>query len=110
DLGIAVENKQGLRRNSEDALFGPEAVTAVFAGPVGLVTTALGADGASRLLITVTGSQQVPMEAAADDQALQRLAEAAGDDMLDQMVNRLQNDYGVSINQAVADQVTSTIR
>lgn len=110
DLGIAVETKQGLRRNGEDALFGPEAVSAIFAGPVGLVTTALGADGASRLLITVTGTQQVPVEAGADDQALQRLAEAAGDDMLDQMVNRLQNDYGVSINQAVADQVTSTIR
>jgi peptidyl-prolyl cis-trans isomerase D len=24
--------------------------------------------------------------------------------MLDQMVNRLQNDYGVTINQALADQ------
>ncbi|HEX5932558.1 MAG TPA: SurA N-terminal domain-containing protein [Pseudorhizobium sp.] len=110
ELGIAVETKQGLRRNGEDAIFGPEAVSALFAGPVGLTTTAVGADGESRLLIKVTDAQQVPADALAGNEPLQRLAEAAGDDMLDQMVNRLQNDYGVSINQAVAEQVTSTIR
>lgn len=110
DLGVAVENKQGLRRTSDDAIFGPEAVTALFAGPAGLVTTATAADGESRMLITVTSSQQATADALASNEPLQRMAEAAGDDMLDQMVNRLQNDYGVSINQAVADQVTGTIR
>jgi hypothetical protein len=110
ELGIAVETKQGIRRNGEDAIFGPEAVTALFAGPVGLVTTAAAADGESRLLIKVTASDQAPTDALASDEPLQRMAEAAGDDMLDQMVNRLQNDYGVSINQAVAEQVTGMIR
>ncbi|HEX2146675.1 MAG TPA: SurA N-terminal domain-containing protein [Pseudorhizobium sp.] len=110
ELGIAVETKQGLRRNAEDVTFGPEATSALFAGPVGLVTTALGADGQSRLLIKVTDAQQAPADALAQDEPLQRLAQAAGDDILDQMVNRLQNDYGVSINQAVAEQVASSIR
>ncbi|MCJ8521276.1 peptidyl-prolyl cis-trans isomerase D [Pseudorhizobium tarimense] len=110
DLGIAVETKQGLRRNAEDAIFGPEAVNALFAGPVGLVTTAVGADGESQLLIKVTGSDLVPADALSNQEPLQRLAQAAGDDMLDQMVNRLQNDYGVSINQAVAEQVANSIR
>jgi len=110
DLGVAVETKQGLRRTGEDAIFGPEAITALFAGPVDLVTTATAADGESRMLIKVTGSEQAPSDALDGNEPLQRMAEAAGDDMLDQMVNRLQNDYGVSINQAVADQVTGMIR
>jgi len=110
DLGVAVETKQGLRRNGEDVTFGPEAISALFAGPVGLVASAVGADGESRLLIKVTDSQQAPADALSGDEPLQRLAQSAGDDMLDQMVNRLQNDYGVSINQAVAEQVVSTIR
>jgi peptidyl-prolyl cis-trans isomerase D len=110
DLGVAVETKQGLRRTSDDAIFGPEAVTALFAGPADLVTTATAADGESRMLIKVTSSEQATADALASNEPLQRMAEAAGDDMLDQMVNRLQNDYGVSINQAVADQVTGTIR
>lgn len=110
DLGLAVETKQGLRRNGEDVTFGPEANAALFAGPVGLVTSAVGADGESQLLIKVTDSQQVPADALSGDEPLQRLAQSAGDDMLDQMVNRLQNQYGVSINQPVAEQVISTIR
>ena len=110
ELGIAVETKQGLRRNGEDAIFGPEAVTALFAGPVGLATTAAAADGESRLLIKVTASDQAPADTLATDDPLRRMADAAGDDILDQMVNRLQNDYGVSINQAVAEQVTGMIR
>ncbi len=110
DLGVAVETKQGLRRNGDDAIFGPEATSAVFAGPVDLVTTATAADGESRLLIRVTSTDQVPADALAQDEPLRQIADAAGDDMLDQMVNRLQNEYGVSINQAVADQVTGMIR
>ncbi|MCF6368574.1 peptidylprolyl isomerase [Rhizobium halophilum] len=110
ELGIAVETKQGLRRNGDDVIFGSEAVSALFSGPVGLVTTAVGGDGESRLLIKVTGSDQVAGDELSNEEPLQRLAQAAGDDILDQMVNRLQNDYGVSINQAVAEQVANSIR
>ena len=42
--------------------------------------------------------------AASNDKQLDAIAKAAGDDILDQMVNRLQTEYGVSINQTVADQ------
>ena len=110
ELGIAVETKQGLRRSSDDAIFGPQTVAAAFAGPEGLTATALGADGESRILLTVTGVDRTPADTLVADEQLQRIAEAAGDDMLDQMVNRLQNDYGVRINQAAADQVTGMIR
>jgi len=38
------------------------------------------------------------------DAQVTTIANAAGDDILDQMVNRLQTEYGVTINQALADQ------
>lgn len=110
ELGIAVETKEGLSRNDQDAIFGSEAIAALFAGPVDLVTTAMAADGESRLLINVTASQQVMADALTSDEPLRRMADTAGDDMLDQMVNRLQHDYGVSINRAAADQATGMIR
>jgi peptidyl-prolyl cis-trans isomerase D len=110
ELGLSVETKQGLRRNTEDAIFGNEAITAAFAGPVGTSATALAADGESRLLLKVTASDQTPADALSGDEQLERMAQSAGDDMLDQMVNRLQSDYGVTINQTAADQATQMIR
>lgn len=107
DLGIAVETKQGLRRGSEDAVLGPQAVTAAFTGAEGVVTTAPGADGETRILMKVTA---VDVDAPADpmsgdDAQIENIARAAGDDILDQMVIRLQTDYGVTVNQPLAEQV-----
>ena len=104
DLGVAIETKSGLRRNGEDAIFGNEAIAAAFAGPVGVTGTALGSDGESRLLLKVTAVDQATSDALAGDEQLQRMADSAGDDMLDQMVNSLKNTYGVSINQAAVNQ------
>jgi peptidyl-prolyl cis-trans isomerase D len=105
-MGLAVETKMGLRRNSDDALFGQQAVSAIFAGADGLVGTAVNADGSGRILFKVTEvNTNAPADALSnDDRQITAMAKAAGDDMLDQMVTRLQNDYGVSINQALADQ------
>lgn len=105
ELGLAVETKQGLRRGAEDAIFGGEAIAAAFSGPVDTTATALGADGESRLLLKVTAIDQATTDALSGDEQLQRMAESAGDDMLDQMVNSLKNTYGVSVNQTVVDQV-----
>jgi peptidyl-prolyl cis-trans isomerase D len=105
ELGLAVEIKTGLRRQGDDAIFGAEAIKAAFAGPAGINTAAIGADGESRLLMHVDAVNEQPADAlGADDQQVQQIARAAGDDMLDQMVNQLQSAYGVSINQALADQ------
>lgn len=106
ELGLAVEQKSGLRRNADDAIFGQQTITAVFSGAEGTVGAAADADGSSRILFKVTGvDANAPADALAnDDQQLTAIASAAGDDMLDQMVNRLQNDYGVTINQTLADQ------
>ncbi|WJH39969.1 SurA N-terminal domain-containing protein [Aliirhizobium terrae] len=110
DLGIAVETKTGLRRNAEDPIFGPEATGVAFSGPVDITGTALAADGESRLLMKVTAIEAAPAAAPANDEQLNRLADSAGDDMLDQMVNSLKNRYGVSINQTALQQSSSTVQ
>lgn len=105
ELGIAVETKTGLRRQGADAIFGAEAIKAAFSGPVGLNVAALGADGETQLLMRVTAINQQPADALSDgDAEVRQIARASGDDMLDQVVNQLQKNYGVSINQALAEQ------
>ncbi len=107
DLGLSVETKDGLRRAGDDAIFGNEAIGAAFSGPVGTTANALAADGESRILMKVTNVSQTAGDALSGDQQLQQMANAAGDDMLDQMVNSLKNTYGVSVNQAVVNQATN---
>ncbi|SSC66606.1 peptidylprolyl isomerase [Ciceribacter selenitireducens] len=106
ELGIAVETKVGIRRQTEDAVLGPAAVTAAFGGAVGMVASAPGADPATQILLKVTDVKDQPSTDALgnEDAQIAEIANAAGDDILDQMVNRLQDDYGVTINQQLAEQ------
>ena len=52
----------------------------------------------------VAAVDQAATDALSGDPQLQQMANAAGDDMLDQMVNSLKDSYGVSVNQTVVDQ------
>ncbi|MBW8317922.1 MAG: SurA N-terminal domain-containing protein [Arenimonas sp.] len=106
ELGIAVETKVGIRRQTEDAVLGPAAVTAAFGGAVGMVASAPGADPETQILLKVTDVKDQPATDALgnEDAQISEIANAAGDDILDQMVNRLQDDYGVTINQQLAEQ------
>jgi peptidyl-prolyl cis-trans isomerase D len=110
ELGVAVETKTGLRRNAEDPIFGPEAIGVAFSGPADVTGTALAADQESRILMKVTAVDQAPADALANDEQLQRLAESAGDDMLDQMVNSLKDRYGVSVNQNALQQSSAAVQ
>lgn len=106
ELAISVENKSGLRRSSEDAVLGAAAVAAAFTGPVGTLGSAPGNDPDTQILLKVTEINNQPTADALDEQEQQltATAKAAGDDILDQMVNQLQADYGVSVNQTLAEQ------
>ena len=105
ELGLSVENKQGLRRNADDPIFSGEAAAAAFSGPAGTTATALAADSESRILLKVVAVDEATTDALSGDQQLDQIAKAAGDDMLDQMVNSLKTNYGVQVNQAVLNQV-----
>jgi len=109
ELGVETQVKRGLRRGVEDAALGPEAAAAVFSvtdGGVGVITPP---DGDTRILFRVTevfepagaGADAVPAE--------EREAYAAGmaDDLLDQLVTRLQGEFEVTTNPAAVQQALS---
>ncbi|KQV81533.1 peptidylprolyl isomerase [Rhizobium sp. Root1220] len=105
-LGITVENKTGITRGTEDVVLGRAGVTAAFSGPIDTVANAVGGDPTTQILLKVT---EVNTEPTGDvlnnqDQQITAMANAAGDDILDQMVNLLQTQYGASINQPLAEQ------
>lgn len=104
-MGLTVENKSGLKRGSEDPVLGRGAIAAAFSGPVGTVASDLSTDGTGQVLLSVTDVSETPeMDALSPQQDVTGLAKAAGDDILDQMVTRLQSEYGVTVNQDLAKQ------
>ncbi|RDJ13004.1 peptidylprolyl isomerase [Rhizobium grahamii] len=105
-LGIAVESKSGITRGTDDPVLGRAGANAAFSGPMDTVAIAVGGDPTTQILLKVT---EVNTEPTGDvlnnqDQQITAMANAAGDDILDQMVNLLQTQYGASINQPLADQ------
>lgn len=106
ELALAVESKAGITRRTEDAVLGAAAVTAAFSGPQGTVATASGADPSTQILLTVTAVRDQPTGGVPlnEDEQIAQVANSAGDDILDQMVGQLQSEYGVTINQALAQQ------
>jgi peptidyl-prolyl cis-trans isomerase D len=106
ELGIAVESKAGVTRRTEDAVLGAAAITAAFGGPEGTITTASGGDPATQILLAVTAvrDQATGGVLSNEDEQIVSMANTAGDDILDQMVSQLQAQYGVTFNQALAQQ------
>ncbi|QLF70387.1 SurA N-terminal domain-containing protein [Peteryoungia desertarenae] len=106
ELGIAVESKTGISRSTSDAVLGAGAVNAAFGGPIGTVAAAPGGDPTTQILLEVTASRQQPVASGLgnEDGQILSFANAAGDDILDQMVSDLQTTYGVTFNQALAQQ------
>ncbi|SEH90516.1 peptidyl-prolyl cis-trans isomerase D [Rhizobium tibeticum] len=105
-LGIIVESKTGIARGTDDAVLGRGGVTAAFSGPMDTVANAVGGDPTTQILLKVTEVNTEPTSDVLNnqDQQITATANAAGDDILDQMVNLLQSQYGASINQSLADQ------
>jgi len=108
-LGIAVESKADVTRTTDDPVLGRGGVAAAFSGPVDAVANAIGADDTTQILLKVTDVNDNPTTDALnnDDQQAAQIANAAGDDILDQMVADLQSKYSVTVNQSLAEQAMS---
>jgi peptidyl-prolyl cis-trans isomerase D len=105
-LGVNVEEKTGIKRNTEDAVLSPQTVSAAFGGAEGHAAAAWTADKSEKIVlqVTATGTDTNVDPLADDTRQIEQLANSAGDDMLDEMVTKLQGQYGVSINQTLAQQ------
>lgn len=103
ELGATVRTEYNLQRDSENATFGPEAIAAAFAGPGGHVATAPAANGAGEIVMRVN-EVAISASNAISDQERTAIARSGGDDLLDQLVTRLQAEYPVRINQQLGTQ------
>lgn len=109
ELGLELQTKRGLKRDADDVDLGRAGASAAFGvsqGGTGLV--AAPNDGA-QILFRVTevfapasaGPESVP------DQTQQTLASGMAEDLLDQLVAKLQAQYGVTINRSAINQALS---
>jgi peptidyl-prolyl cis-trans isomerase D len=106
ELGLEKQIKRGLKRETDDGDFGRAGVAAVFGlaeGGSGLVTAP---DGDAQIVFKVT---EVFEPAGADASSIPADAQTSfasgmADDLLDQLVAKLQSQYGVTLNRAAIDQ------
>jgi peptidyl-prolyl cis-trans isomerase D len=105
-LGIAVESKSNITRTTDDPVLGHGGVVAAFSGAVDTVATSVGGDETTQILLKVTDVNTSPTTDALNnqDQQIAAIANAAGDDILDQIVSTLQSKYTVNVNQTLAEQ------
>jgi len=105
ELSAAVETKYALTRGDSDAVFGEAAVASAFSGPNGVVEVANDASGDNRILLQVTSVNDASTVTAGSVSPEQRaqVSQQMADDILDQLVARLQADYGVSVNRELAE-------
>ncbi|NMG38508.1 peptidylprolyl isomerase [Chelativorans sp. ZYF759] len=109
ELGLSVQNKYGLNRTTNDSDLGRDGVAAVFAVPQGATSAMSLPDGRGHVVFTVTNVSQ-PMAAgpdAIDENTRTRMSAGLSDDLLDQLVARLQGVYPVSVNQNALQQALS---
>lgn len=109
ELGIEVETRRGLKRDANDAALGDAGVAAAFSIGRGETGVVPGPDSQSQIVFRVAevtppagaGAEAVP-ETLRDN-----FATGLGNDLLDQLVIRLQMQYPVSVNQGAIQQALS---
>ena len=105
ELGLAVENKYSMKRGHSDPVLGEAAVKAAFGGGEGHTGVATDASGENRIVFKVK-AVNFAAEATVDSvpaEERNQMSVRVADDILDQMVNRLRTEYGVRVNQALAE-------
>lgn len=106
ELAVTVEKKIELTRSNGDAVFGGTTIQTAFGGPEGLTAIAKDATGENEVLLKVV-AVNVP-DVNLDDDISQETATTIGlsssQEIMGQMIAKLQNQYGVSINRGLAQQ------
>ncbi len=109
ELELEVQVRRGLKRDANDAELGDAGVAAVFSVARGETGLAPAQDGDAQIVFRVT-DVLVPADAGPDAlpaDARDRFASAISDDLLDQLVARLQNEYPVTIDRGAVQQALS---
>lgn len=109
ELELEVQVRRGLKRDANDAELGDAGVAAVFSVARGETGLAPAQEGDAQVVFRVT-DVLVPAGAGPDAlpaEARDRFASAISDDLLDQLVARLQTEYPVTIDRGAVQQALS---
>lgn len=109
ELELEVQVRRGLKRDANDAELGDAGVAAVFSVARGETGLAPAQDGDAQVVFRVT-DVLVPADAGPDAlpaDMRDRFASAISDDLLDQLVARLQTEYPVTIDRGAVQQALS---
>jgi peptidyl-prolyl cis-trans isomerase D len=109
ELELDVQTKRGLRRGADDADLGRDGVATAFSIPVRGVET-IGSNEGDRQIVLQVSEVFAPANASGDtlpENVAQTYAGGLGDDLLDQLVTRLQSQYSVTVNQSAVQQALS---
>jgi peptidyl-prolyl cis-trans isomerase D len=102
----SVETRYGLQRDSDDAVFVETALAAAFGGPRGHTAVAPAGNASGQVVMQVTDIV-TSASAGVEPGERQALSARAADDLLDQLVVRLQTLYPVSVNRTLGEQALS---
>jgi peptidyl-prolyl cis-trans isomerase D len=109
ELEMEVQTKRGLRRGADDVDLGREGVAAAFSVPVRGVETVSSNEGDRQIVLQVS-EVFAPANASGDtlpENVARNYAGGLGDDLLEQLVTRLQSQYSVTVNQGTVQQALS---
>lgn len=106
ELKLEKQTKRGLKRESDDADFGKPGVATIFSMPEGGTGLVSSPAGDAQIVFKVT---EVFEPAGADansvpDDAKKSFASGFADDLLDQLVAKLQSEYKVTVNRTAIEQ------
>jgi len=105
ELKLDKQTKRGLKREADDSDIGKSGIAAVFSVPQGGSGTVAAPDDQSQIVFKVTEADE-PVGAGPDsvpDDAKRSFGSGMSNDLLEQLVARLQGEYPVSVDQAAID-------
>jgi peptidyl-prolyl cis-trans isomerase D len=107
--GYAVQSKFGLQRNSNDADFGARGTAEIFDGGPEHIGAVVAPAGQTFNVFKVTGvTQALGGAEIVSEQVRDNVQSSLADDLLDQMVAKLQSQYAVTVNQSAIERALAT--
>ncbi|HWD13536.1 SurA N-terminal domain-containing protein [Pseudochrobactrum sp. sp1633] len=109
EAGTEKQTKRGLTRTATDSELAPSAIAQIFGGSDNLSGVASGINKDTQILFKVTETTE-PAGVSAEslpEGTRTAISSRIGDDLLEQLVGRLQGEYPVKINQTLMDQALS---
>jgi peptidyl-prolyl cis-trans isomerase D len=104
-LKLEKQTKRGLKRDADDADFDAATVEAAFGGGKGFVTVSAGGSGDTQYVLNIAETYEPADKSpgAVPEEQKKRASSAVSDDLLDQLVARLQSEYPITVNQALLE-------